>query len=237
MADRVAIIHRGRLARVGTRGRARPEAASASRPSAGLDVEQPRPGPGCRRQRGAAWPLPDRTPRPRPAWWPRSAAGWPSGAPRSDELRSGASLEDTYTEVVGELAYETGPGATRPGRAVAGGPAMRALRAQIRAEIYMTLRRGETLLLTLGIPLLLLVFFSQVKIGTDRVSPSHRPGHPGHPGPGRDVDLDGLARDRHRASSAATACSSGSGRRRSAEAGCWRPRSSPSSPSRSSRRH
>ena len=41
---------------------------------------------------------------------------------------------------------------------------MRALRAQIRAEIEMTLRRGETLLLTLGIPLVLLVFFSQVKI-------------------------------------------------------------------------
>jgi ABC-2 type transport system permease protein len=30
----------------------------------------------------------------------------------------------------------------------------------------MTLRRGETLLLTLGIPLLLLVFFSKIKIGT-----------------------------------------------------------------------
>jgi ABC-2 type transport system permease protein len=32
------------------------------------------------------------------------------------------------------------------------------------AEVSMTLRRGETLLLTLGIPLLLLVFFSQVKV-------------------------------------------------------------------------
>ena len=41
---------------------------------------------------------------------------------------------------------------------------MRALRAQVVAEITMTLRRGETLLLTLGIPLLLLVFFSEVKI-------------------------------------------------------------------------
>lgn len=41
---------------------------------------------------------------------------------------------------------------------------MRALRAQVVAEIAMTLRRGETLLLTLGIPLLLLVFFSEVKI-------------------------------------------------------------------------
>ena len=43
---------------------------------------------------------------------------------------------------------------------------MRVLQAQTRAELTMTLRRGESLLLTLGIPLLLLVFFSQVKIGT-----------------------------------------------------------------------
>jgi len=43
---------------------------------------------------------------------------------------------------------------------------MRALLAQARAEVAMTLRRGETLLLTLGIPLLLLVFFSKVTILT-----------------------------------------------------------------------
>ena len=43
---------------------------------------------------------------------------------------------------------------------------MRALLAQTRAEVAMTLRRGETLLLTLGIPLLLLVFFSEVTILT-----------------------------------------------------------------------
>lgn len=41
---------------------------------------------------------------------------------------------------------------------------MRALRAEVTAEVTMTIRRGETLLLTLGIPLLLLVFFSEVKI-------------------------------------------------------------------------
>lgn len=41
---------------------------------------------------------------------------------------------------------------------------MRALLAQTSAEVSMTLRRGETLLLTLGIPLLLLVFFSEVRI-------------------------------------------------------------------------
>jgi ABC-2 type transport system permease protein len=37
---------------------------------------------------------------------------------------------------------------------------MRAWWAQTRAEVQMTIRRGETLLLTIGIPVLLLVFFS-----------------------------------------------------------------------------
>jgi ABC-2 type transport system permease protein len=39
-----------------------------------------------------------------------------------------------------------------------------ALAAQSRAEISMTLRRGESLLLTVGIPVLLLVFFSSVAV-------------------------------------------------------------------------
>jgi ABC-2 type transport system permease protein len=41
---------------------------------------------------------------------------------------------------------------------------MGALLAQIRAELYMTLRRGETLLLTLGIPVIFLLFFSTVHV-------------------------------------------------------------------------
>jgi ABC-2 type transport system permease protein len=41
---------------------------------------------------------------------------------------------------------------------------MRALLAQTRAEVYMTLRRGETLLLTVGIPVLFLIFFSTVDV-------------------------------------------------------------------------
>jgi ABC-2 type transport system permease protein len=39
-----------------------------------------------------------------------------------------------------------------------------ALAAQIGAETYMTLRRGETLLLTLGIPVVFLIFFSTVAV-------------------------------------------------------------------------
>lgn len=37
---------------------------------------------------------------------------------------------------------------------------MKAFLAQTRAEVTMTIRRGETLLLTIGIPVMLLVFFS-----------------------------------------------------------------------------
>ena len=47
---------------------------------------------------------------------------------------------------------------------------MRALAAQTRAEVRMTLRRGESVLLTLGIPVLLLGFFTVVDVlptGTD----------------------------------------------------------------------
>jgi len=41
---------------------------------------------------------------------------------------------------------------------------VRALSAQVRAETYMTLRRGETLLLTIGIPVVFLIFFSSVHV-------------------------------------------------------------------------
>lgn len=41
---------------------------------------------------------------------------------------------------------------------------MGALWAQARAEVAMTLRRGESLLLALGIPVLLLAFFSSVEV-------------------------------------------------------------------------
>ncbi len=43
---------------------------------------------------------------------------------------------------------------------------MKALWAQTRAEVTMTVRRGETLLLTVGIPVLLLVFFSLTHVTT-----------------------------------------------------------------------
>jgi ABC-2 type transport system permease protein len=41
---------------------------------------------------------------------------------------------------------------------------LKAFAAQVRAETFMTLRRGETLLLTVGIPVIFLVFFSTVHV-------------------------------------------------------------------------
>lgn len=41
---------------------------------------------------------------------------------------------------------------------------MRAFGAQVKVETFMTLRRGETLLLTVGIPVLFLIFFSSVHV-------------------------------------------------------------------------
>lgn len=41
---------------------------------------------------------------------------------------------------------------------------MRPLVAQARAEVWMTLRRGESLLLTVGIPVIFLLFFSTVHV-------------------------------------------------------------------------
>jgi ABC-2 type transport system permease protein len=41
---------------------------------------------------------------------------------------------------------------------------MRAFQAQVMAELTMTLQRGESLLVTLGIPAFLLVFFSEVHV-------------------------------------------------------------------------
>ncbi|MGC2485212.1 MAG: ABC transporter permease [Acidimicrobiales bacterium] len=47
---------------------------------------------------------------------------------------------------------------------------MKAFVAQTRAEVVMTLRRGETLLLTVGIPVLLLIFFSLTHVVSSPVA-------------------------------------------------------------------
>ena len=53
-------------------------------------------------------------------------------------------------------------GASRPFSSAP--PAVRRLAAQCSAEVGMTMRRGESLLLTIGIPVILLVFFSEVHL-------------------------------------------------------------------------
>ncbi len=91
------------------------------------------------------------------------------------DLVAGKTLEDVYSRG-GRGAGGHGGGRAGPaGRAgwaqeAAGSTmsqtadALRPLTAQTGAEIYMTLRRGETLLLTLGIPVVFLVFFSKVSV-------------------------------------------------------------------------
>jgi ABC-2 type transport system permease protein len=49
---------------------------------------------------------------------------------------------------------------------------LRRLLAQSRAEVGMTLRRGESLLLTVGIPVILLVFLSKIHVAPTAVSDS-----------------------------------------------------------------
>ena len=100
----------------------------------------------------------------------------------------------------------------------------------------MTLRRGESLLLTLGIPVrapgLLLGGAPAAHAGpADPVSVPR----PRHPGPGRDGRPPWSTSASPPASSAATASRSAWARRRSAGRRCSGPRSPPSSSSRSSR--
>jgi ABC-2 type transport system permease protein len=62
----------------------------------------------------------------------------------------------------GTGAPAAGP-APRPGPSSMA-PPLRRLAAQSAAEVGMTMRRGESLLLTIGIPVVLLVFFSEVHL-------------------------------------------------------------------------
>ena len=84
------------------------------------------------------------------------------------DLRAGRQrLEDVFlrlTAVTGE--HPKDHRRARPPRATPAQVAVRvsALLAQTRAELVLTLRRGESLLLILGIPLLLLGFFSSVDV-------------------------------------------------------------------------
>ena len=75
---------------------------------------------------------------------------------------------------------------------------MSRLATQVRTELQLVSRNGEQLLLTLGIPVLLLVFFSLVDVlPTGHRRPDRLP-RPGRARPGRDEHGDGEPRHRHR---------------------------------------
>ena len=95
------------------------------------------------------------------------------------DLRTGRSLEEAYLAITGARgdvdAEEPEPSVDgRPGPAVggvgraqppdAGVTPVRALTAQLRAEVTMMATNGETIFLTLGIPVVFLLFFSGVHV-------------------------------------------------------------------------
>ena len=157
------------------------------------------------------------------------------------DLTAGRTLEDVYFDaVVGVRARRTAAKVTRrdtaSGHAGAsrrqrtGGPGERAapLAAQTGAEVFMTLRRGETLLLTIGIPVVFLVFFSGSRWSR------RRPPRRSTSSCRESWRWPSCRRPWSRsasppASSAATGCSSGSARPRSGGRACSGRRSSPSS--------
>ena len=94
------------------------------------------------------------------------------------DLRTGQSLEEAYLAITGarggaDLARAAAPGTgvarrsrrspSRRSSGAAAGP-VRPLAAQLRAEVTMLFTNGETLFLTLGIPVVFLLFFSAVHV-------------------------------------------------------------------------
>ena len=149
--------------------------ADAIGPGTTVDRDRRRAATGSRPRR---WRPP---PSPRP--WRTS---WPRGAPRSPtwwrarRSRTSTSRRSGPRRRAAADAPDESPAARRgaapraEGRRRSAGaddarhraspPRLRPLTAQTSAEIFMTLRRGETLLLTLGIPVVFLLFFSKVSV-------------------------------------------------------------------------
>jgi ABC-2 type transport system ATP-binding protein len=172
LADRVAIVDRGRLAVVGSvaeltagGGDGIRFGAPAGLDTAGLAAHLNAPvaeeGAGEYRVDAAATPA---TVAALTAWLAEQ------DLPLADLRATRHRLEDVYLRVTSGTAPAPVP-TPEPPAAVAPAPAVprpgaggRAFLAQARAELEMTLRRGESLLLSLGIPVLLLLFFSAVDV-------------------------------------------------------------------------
>ena len=177
LADRVAIVDRGRLVAEGTpaqlkaaagegdpriRFSAPPGVDTAALGTAlGAGVTEAAPG-----QYEAAV-------EPTPAALARLTAWLAERDLALADLRtSGRTLEEAFLHLTGTdatslpaapLAVDRPTGAAEPLTDRPGNRRAR-LAAQAKAEVTMTLRRGESLLLALGIPVLLLVFFSLVDV-------------------------------------------------------------------------
>ena len=178
LADRVVIVDRGRVAAAGTPA----ELASSMddrrlirfAAPAGLDTASLGAAVGA--------PVAEEQPgnyradaEPTPAAVARLTAWLAEHDLPLGELRTGRpTLEEVFLGLTGPDAPPPVPapaaaaGAPVEDDAAAAPPAqggtLRRLGAQARAEVVMTLRRGESVLLALGIPVLLLVFFSVVDV-------------------------------------------------------------------------
>ena len=81
------------------------------------------------------------------------------------ELRVGGSLEERYLELTGGTCPSRSGGMTRPTTTEGGAaPAWQAILAMTAMELRLALRRGETLVATAVLPVVVLVFFSSVSI-------------------------------------------------------------------------
>ena len=88
--------------------------------------------------------------------------------------------------------------ADRRGRGRRGRSLVKGLVAHLRLELAVLARNGESLLLTLGIPVLLLTFFAKVDVlPIDEQAPDHVP-RARRAGPGHPVDVAGEPGHRHR---------------------------------------
>ncbi len=138
------------------------------------------------------------------------APGRPAGRPPVPGGRLPAPHRTAASPSRRDPSRPSGAGSAPAGRRDRAGRGCGRCAAQTRAELTMTLRRGESVLLTLGIPVgaarLLLARSTCCPTG-DRAT-RRLPG-PGHPGPGRHVDGHGRASASPPASSGSTACSSG----------------------------
>ena len=159
VCDAAVILHAGRRARAGDVGR-------AHRGRHDVPVDRgPRPRGASARCVAAAS---SRAPRASTASTgsstrarPRALAAQLGGVRRTiDALRHGTSLEERYVALVGRRRAER----RRRHRRRPPAAAMSALAVAGARRGAMTLRRGDSLLLTIGIPVVLLVFFSAVSV-------------------------------------------------------------------------